>query len=280
MKIYFFFFLILFSSFSFAEAVICIDGGDGSCPVCTYDSQTGSTSCGDTDSPTNSTGSVAGVWDSVTHTCSNGVAPVANNLGELTCPANSSQNSSITVPTSTVNPNPSKDDVACDPSKTGTSGDCAAQKTLQTTNALISESNSKLGSIATTNAINSNLLSQISQGISNLSLNSSTGSGGSTGSGSGTNTDSSGGTDTGTGSGDSGSGDAETSLPTTTVLNLPAFHSKISAPGSCPPDISFNVLGHSYSISYSPLCNLAQEIRPVVIAVGIFSALLIISTAL
>ena len=273
MKIYFFFFLILFSSFSFAEAVICIDGGDGSCPVCIYDPETGSTPCSYTDLSTD------GVWDSVTHTCSNGVAPVANSLGELTCPANSSQNSSITIPTSTVNPNPSKDDVACDPTQSGTSGGCAAQKTLQTTNALISESNSKLGSIATTNAINSNLLSQILQGISNLSLNSSTGSGGSTGStgsGSGTNTDSSG----GTGTGDSGSGDAETSLPTTTVLNLPAFHSKISATGSCPADISFNVMGRSYSISYSPLCNLAQEIRPVIIAIGIFSALLIISTAL
>jgi hypothetical protein len=48
----------------------------------------------------------------------------------------------------------------------------------------------------------------------------------------------------------------------------------------CPTPESFTVLGKTYELSYQPLCNFSYEIRGVVVALGAFSALMIVVTAL
>lgn len=164
-----------------------------------------------------------------------------------------------------------------------------SEKTLQTTNALISESNSKLGSIATSNAINSNLLSQISQGISNLSFNSSTSSGSSTGSGSGTNTDSTTVAETCFGIEVVGScsnlgfdisGDFSLDSISFDVSSISPNSALANSQSSCPSDYSFSAFNRSYSISYLPLCDLATRLRSIVIPAARVAAAWIVIGAL
>lgn len=174
----------------------------------------------------------------------------------------------VKIPDSVVDPNPSKDDVACDPSKTGTTGDCASETTAKKANDLASETNSKLGSIANSSATSSGLLGKILDGIKGIGSGSGS-SGSSSGSGSGS----------GSNSPPPDKPDAP-SDPLTNDVKTVDFSQSMSSLGSCPSAISFNVLGKFYSISYQPLCDFAQGIRGVVITLGAFSALAVVVTAL
>lgn len=278
MKTFIFIFFALFSSFSFADTVIdiCYDGLTG---VTTY--------CGDSPDPPLDTsgsggaggvgsdgsgsgsgtgGSTSGILDPTTHTCSNGVAPVADAIGALTCPAFTP--TVVKIAASKVDPNPSKDDIPCDPSKSGTTGDCASETTAKKANELASETNSKLGSIANSSATSSGLLGKILDGIKGI------------GSGSGSSSSSSG---SGSGSGSNSPPPDKPDAPSdplTNDLKTVDFSQSMSSLGSCPSAISFNVLGNFYSISYQPLCDFAQGIRGVVITLGAFSALAVVVTAL
>lgn len=162
-----------------------------------------------------------------------------------------------------------------------------SEKTLQTTNALISESNSKLGSIATSNAINSNLLSQISQGISNLFSDSS--------SSSNTDTDTTDTTDSTTiaetcfgievvgGCSNLGfdvSGDFSLDSVSFDVSSISPNSALANSQSSCPPDYSFSALNRSYSISYLPFCDLATRLRSIVIPAARVAAAWIVIGAL
>ncbi|MGB4497796.1 MAG: virulence factor TspB C-terminal domain-related protein [Methylococcaceae bacterium] len=162
-----------------------------------------------------------------------------------------------------------------------------SEKTLQTTNALISESNSKLGSIATTNAINSNLLSQISQGISNLFSDS--------GSSSNTGTDTTDTRDSTTvvetcfgieavgGCSNLGfdvSGDFSLDSVSFDVSSISPNSSLENSQFSCPSDYSFFVFNRSYSISYLPFCNFATRLRSIVIPAARVAAAWIVIGAL
>lgn len=302
MKIFVFIFLFLFSPLSFSmEIDICLGSG---CPPpieCVYNPDNGFTVC----LPMNSDGTVsntnptqvcdangcinvfpaatAGVWNPKTFSCSNYVAPKVGAAGDIICPAAST----TATPTSKVAPNPSKDDVACDPSK-GVDSGCASQKTAAKTNDLLSESNSKLGSIASSNANNSGLLGQIlgtlrgiaSQGTAGTGTGTGSGGTGGTGStGTGTGSGSGSGGSTGGGTGSSGDGTGASEGVTTSTKQISSVSASNSS-GICPTPESFSIAGQSYSFSYESLCNMAESMRGIVIAIGAFSALMIVVTAL
>ena len=274
MRILLLFLFLYFSSFNVFALTICINGatadGSGACPdgtsqgadeygvTCAYDSVTGSTSCERTDN----SASDAGTWNPQTFSCSNFVNPVVGSDGVFRCPAQIN----VKTPKSTSAPNPSKDDKACDPSLGADSG-CASQKTAAKTNDLISESNSKLGSIASSNATNSGLLGQILGTLRGIASQGA-------GSNSNSNSNSNG---SGSGSSDSGSGDSEISTNTKSISSISPT---ISAIGSCPDAESFNVMGSSYEFSYKYLCDAAEDFNGLVVAMGVLSALMIVVTAL
>ena len=318
MKIFLLFFVLFFSSLNASALVICIDdsGDPDSCVDegsstgqsidgvdCYYNRDLGVTQCntvlGD--------GSLGGYWDSKTFTCSNFVAPVVGSTGEPTCPPTQP----VTVKSKTV-PNPSKDDKACDPSK-GVDSGCASQETAIKTNDLLSEANSKLGSIAGSNTANSGLLGQILgtlKGIASQGKNPAdcepphfsapscpagqsvgsyngefacAGSNGLTCVGDACRTvipsTCPSGSGSGSGSGSSGSG-SDSILPISTEYISSSFSPMIWGTGSCPDPETFDVLGAHYEISYQSFCDLAQSIRPVIIAIGAFSSLMIVVTSL
>ncbi|MDD2864675.1 MAG: virulence factor TspB C-terminal domain-related protein [Methylococcales bacterium] len=322
---------LLLVSFNSHALVICIDdsGDPDSCVDegsssgqsvdgvnCYYNKDLGITQCntvlGD--------GSLGGYWDPKTFTCSNFVAPVVGATGEITCPASQP----VSVKSKTT-PNPSKDDKACDPTKpidpNNPNEGCASEETAKKTNDLLSEANSKLGSIAGSNSANTGLLGQIlgtlrgiaSQGTagnskdcppSNVSAPSCP-----TGQVAGyyngefscisdngiscvgdacrtvivSNCGVSSGTGTGTGSSGSGSGSGSDSVQASDIsktnISVP-FSSPRVAYGYCPQPEEFKVLNYSYSFSYQPLCDLADSMSGIVIAMGAFSSLLIVVTAL
>lgn len=68
--------------------------------------------------------------------------------------------------------------------------------------------------------------------------------------------------------------------PNDTVVNFSDVTSNIDdsgfLSGSCPPDLNANALGASLSFSYQPICQLLQTINPIIVALGWFSAALII----
>lgn len=68
--------------------------------------------------------------------------------------------------------------------------------------------------------------------------------------------------------------------PNDTVVNFADVTSNIDdtgfIAGSCPSDISYSVFGNTFSLSYQPICQLLQTINPVIVALGWFSAALII----
>ncbi len=252
MKIFFFFFVLLFSFNAFADVTICIGAG---CPddvpagemdsyEAVYDPDTGTTKIQHTDSTANT----PGVWNPNTFSCTNGVTPVANSSGDIICPARAS--ASVKISDSKISDsNPSKDDVACDPSKpidlTNPDEGCASQKTAIETNKLLAESNSKLGSIANSNATNSGLLSDISNTLkANFDANT----------------------------------DQQLKEPETVAIS--SYLSSGSGNSSCPGAESFIVFGRSHQFSYQPICEAAWSIRGLVMAIGAFSALLIVVTAL
>lgn len=245
---------------------------------CVYSSVTGTTSCNDVlNSTALDTPPIPNpMWDNLMHaSCPAGFQISVNTAtGAVTCvvdPNYEDPNSptEVKIADSTVeNPKPSENDLPCDPyaSVNGSSSDCASETTAKKANELAAEANSKLGSIANSGATEASLLGKILDAIKGLGSGSS-GSGGS-----------------GSGSGGSGSGttppDDSGSVPLTNDVKTIDFSSSMGAAGSCPSDIPFNILGSSYSISYQPVCDFADSIRGVVIALGAFSALLIVSTAL
>lgn len=50
------------------------------------------------------------------------------------------------------------------------------------------------------------------------------------------------------------------------------FSKEMSASGTCPPDITINMFGSAYAVSWSPLCTFADKIRPVLLALCWISA--------
>lgn len=254
MKIFIFFFLLFISQVSFSfEIGICEDSAGNSFDCGTdstttgfpeyeavYDPVTGTTSIQKVDGTVNT----PGVWNPKTFSCTNYVNPTVNAAGDIICPSVADAKFSK----STVAPNPSKDDKACDPSKGADSG-CASQETSAKTNDLISESNSKLGSIASSNATNTGLLGGILGTLQGIA------SQGSAGTGSG-----------------SGSIDAEDK-------NVDSI-SVASSIGMCPAAEQFTVLNSNYELSYQFLCDMAESMRGFVIALGALSALTMVVTAL
>lgn len=211
-------------------------------------------------------GTEPGIWDPLSFSCSNFVAPLVSASGDLTCPPLVTAK----IPKSISNPNPSKDDVACDSSKpvddSKPDQGCASQKTAAKTNDLISESNSKLGSIASSNVTNSGLLGQILGTLKGIASQGTVGNG--TGS------------DTGDGTGSSDGTGSDTGGVTTSTTQLSSISPTISAFGMCPPSETFNVMGMNYEFSYKSMCDAAESFNGLVIAMGAFSALMIVVTAL
>ena len=306
------------SSLNVNAMTICVDnvGGDSDSCVdqgsssgqsidgvdCYWNKDLGITQC----NTILSDGSLARYWDPKTFTCSNFVAPVVGSTGEPTCPPIKP----VKVKSKTT-PNPSKDDKACDPTKGADSG-CASQETAIKSNDLLSEANSKLGAIAGTNSANTGLLGQILgtlKGIASQGKNPvecdpdhlsapSCPTGQSVGSYNGefACASASGLTCVGdacrtvikgecraSGSGDgngTGSGSGYDVLPTSEQYFSSSFSPMIWGIGFCPQPETFNVLGAHYEFSYQPLCDLAESIRPVIIAMGAFSSLMIVITSL
>jgi hypothetical protein len=263
MKIFLSFFVIFFLSFDVSALTICIndshdpdscvdEGGSQGDSIdgvdCYYNKDTATTQCntvlGD--------GSLGGYWDSKTSSCSNFVAPVVGSTGEITCPA--SQPVSIKSKTT---PNPSKNDVACDPSKGADSG-CASQDTAIKTNDLLSEANSKLGSIAGSNAANAGFLAQILGTLRGIASQ-------------GTVSD-------GNGNGD-GDGDGDGDGISTDTTQISKISVDLSL-GVCPSAVSFNIAGASYEFSYDSICDIADSFHDIVVSMGALSALMIVVTAL
>lgn len=323
MKIFLLFLFLLFSSLNSFAMVICI-GGDSydSCleedngssggsvdgVSCYYNKDLGVTQCntvlGD--------GSLGGYWDPKTFTCSNFVAPVVGATGEPTCPASQP----VKVKSKTT-PDPSKEDVACDPSKPVDASKpdegCASEKTAIKTNDLLSEANSKLGAIAGSNTANTGLLGQILgtlQGIASQGKNPvecdpdrlsapSCPAGQSAGSYNGDFACASEQgltcvgdacrsvikgecrvSDSGSGAGTGSGSSGYDVLPTSEQYFSSSFSPMIWGIGFCPSPETFNVLGTQYEISYQSFCDLAQSIRPVIISIGAFSSLMIVITSL
>lgn len=242
-----------------SSADSCLEDGDsngGSTEGvnCYYDKSLGVTQC----NAVLDDGSIAGYWDPKTFSCSNLVAPVVNSIGEITCPPTTP----VTIK-STSTPDPSKDDVACDPTiapdPNNSDSGCASQKTLAKTNDLISESNSKLGAISGGTAANTGLLKEISGTLKAIA----------------------------------GQGSPSSPDPDNTDCSLfpnePSCIDKkqismlspsISSSGSCPSPETFSILSGNYEFSYEPVCNFLDSIRGLVVAMGALSALLIVVTAL
>ena len=265
MKILFFIFFNLFSIDVFAAFGIT---------ECVYSNVTGTTACNDVLDPTAIVlpppSPLPPIYDNLMHaSCPVGKLIFVDTVtGAVSCiPDPNAAPTVVKIAYSISAPDPSKDDVACDPSKGGVTGDCASETTAKKANELASEANSKLGSIANSSATSSGLLGKIIDAIKGI------GSGG-TGSGTtGTGT-------TGTGSGGTAPPTDEPGVPLTNDIKTVDFSAAMGASGSCPSDIPFNILGSSYSISYQPVCDFADQIRGVVIALGAFAALSVVVTAL
>jgi hypothetical protein len=242
MKFFIFFFLLFISPLLFAEVAIHIGGVE---VECVYSDVTGATVCERLDN----TGDTRGVWNPKTFSCTNFVTPTVDAAGDIICPSQAE----VKIKDSKSTPNPSKDDEGCDPSKEADSG-CASQKTAVKTNDLISESNSKLGSVASSNATNTGLLSSILGTLQGIA------SQGSVGAGAG------------------GSSDGFEPIVTNDKSVGSIYVS--SSFGICPTPESFTVLNNNYELSYQFLCDMAQSMRGFVVALGALSAVTLVVTAL
>ena len=118
-----------------------------------------------------------------------------------------------------------------------------------------------LGSIASSNATNANLLNGILNTLQGIASQ-------------GSPVDAAG--NSSSGSGDSSS---DSSL-SSDVTDIRGISSPSSASFSCPSPEFLSILGRNYEFSYDLLCNFADSMRGLVIAIGAFSALLIVITAL
>lgn len=129
----------------------------------------------------------------------------------------------------------------------------SSQETAIKKNDLISESNSKLGVIASTNSAITELLKQIKDAL--LSLNSANFGI------FGTNADSS---DL-SNKYDPNSSEYEPTL-SSSQISVSAISSSFSKSGSCPSDISISIMNSTHYLSYQPLCDFLKNIRSLVIA--------------
>jgi hypothetical protein len=123
-----------------------------------------------------------------------------------------------------------------------------SEETAKTTNKLISESNSKLGSFANSNATDASLFKKILNSVFSFF-------------------------------GFSDSTESQSNFSSTNV-DLLAQKPMISQEGACPSPPSFSVLGYSFQISFQPFCDFAVRVRPLVIGVSLVSSAWLILGAL
>ena len=255
---------------------ITIDGEDTPEHDCVYDVANGKTAC----VPVNSNGTANNTNTAGTTGTGDGNSNTTTGTGTAVTPPRP-----LIIPTSSVNPNPSKDDLGCSSSDPTKGGGCASQDTAIKTNQLISETNSKLGSLASSNATNASFLASIyskldsifKQNVAN-SAGTGTGTGSGTGTGTGSGTTPCAGSDcsysTGGGTGSGGVSDLNN------TSKQVAFTNPAPVVGSCPADIPVHVMGANLAFSYEPICNFSRSIHGVVTAMGALSAVLIVITAL
>jgi hypothetical protein len=143
-----------------------------------------------------------------------------------------------------------------------------SQKTAKKKNELLTESNSKLGIIASTNAVITNLLKQIKDAL--LSLNSANFAI------FGTNADSA---SSSSNKDDPNSPEFEPTL-SSSDFNLTSISPLMTGGSTCPSDIPLDLAGSSHYISFKPICEFSQKINPFVVAAARVSAAWIVLGAL
>ncbi|MDD2864676.1 MAG: virulence factor TspB C-terminal domain-related protein [Methylococcales bacterium] len=131
-----------------------------------------------------------------------------------------------------------------------------SEETAKKRNELLSQSNSNLGSIAGSNSAATELLKKIKDAL--LSLNSANFGI------FGTNADSS---------------EYESTLSDSNI-NVSSISPFMSEIGSCPKGISISVMNSTHYLSYQPLCDFAQNLRPLVVAAARVAAAWLVIGAL
>lgn len=130
-----------------------------------------------------------------------------------------------------------------------------SEQTAKKENDLISESNSKLGSVASSNSANTDLLNKIKNSLSALL----------------SKTYAVFGVD---------SNASNEPIPLTSEISLSGITPLMSKSGSCPADISISVMNSVHHLSYQPLCDFANKLHPLVIAAARVSAAWLVIGAL
>jgi hypothetical protein len=143
-----------------------------------------------------------------------------------------------------------------------------SQETAKKKNELLTESNSKLGIIASTNAAITNLLKQVKDAL--LSLNSANFRI------FGTNADSS---SSSSNKDDPNSPEFEPTL-LSSDFNLTSISPLMTGGSTCPSDIRLDLAGSSHYISFKPICEFSQKINPFIVAAARVSAAWIVLGAL
>lgn len=143
-----------------------------------------------------------------------------------------------------------------------------SEQTAKKRNDLLSESNSKLGSIAVSNSAITQLLKQIKDAL--LSLNSANFGI------FGTNADS----PNQSNKNDPNSPEFEPSLSNSSISVNDLEPMIYSSSFQCPADISIDLAGSSHHFSYKPFCDFSEKLRPLVIAAARVSAAWIVIGAL
>ena len=131
----------------------------------------------------------------------------------------------------------------------------ASEQTAIKENDLISESNSKLGSVASTNSANTDLLNKIKNSLTALLSKNSAVFG-------------------------VDSNASNEPIPLTSEISLSSISPLMSKSGSCPADISISVMNSTHHLSYQPLCDFANKLHPLVIAAARVSAAWLVIGAL
>jgi hypothetical protein len=143
----------------------------------------------------------------------------------------------------------------------------SSQETKIKENDLISESNSKLGSIASSNSTNTDLLNKIKNSLSALLSTNFAVFGTGAASSNPLNKD------------DVNSPEYAPT-PISSEKDLSDISPLMSQSGSCPADISISVMNSNHHLSYQPLCDFADKLHPLVIAAARVSAAWLVIGAL
>lgn len=143
----------------------------------------------------------------------------------------------------------------------------ASQKTVQKTNDLLSESNSKLGSIASSSSKITDLLNSIKNLLGSLSSKNFGVFGTNANSSNPSNKDNP----------DSPEFEPTLSNSTTDVSKISPL---LSEDASCPTDISISIMNSTHYVSYQPICDFAEMLRPLVIAAARVTAAWLVIGAL